>query len=186
MNHRTTRKFLQVSSLGLVEMMRAIFSLGLISFWLGESGHSASLAISEEAMIGYAKSLLVSSFDPRLPRIPLEYFLAYETDAAPAKWAVTKCADQYLSTPVSSQSTPIICVTAAYELKHRSSLTVFIELHEVLSAQPSGKVVVKLADVKGKVREIHSLVDLPMELHRRSLRGPLRTPRDLPLPGLDS
>lgn len=156
-------------------MRRLIISLALIGFSLCALGQTRSSTKNEEAVIQHVKNLLASSFDTRLPRVSLEYFLAYETDGAPAKWIVTECEEH-----AAKRNSPT-CVQADFDLNNGSGLTILIRVEGSRSQNSTDSSVVSLSvtGLTGNVRQIRSLGDLPMELHRM----PSRTPKDLPLPG---
>jgi len=166
-------------------MRRSIISLGLIVLSLCAFAQPPSIAISEKEAVQHVKNLLASSFDARLPRIPLEYFLAYEVSGVPGKWMVTDCRKQANDVGVGAKDNPAPCVRTEYELKNGDYLTLLIPLGNVQNSESEGEAIVRLT-VGGNVRRIRSLGDLPMELHRPPNKGPSKTPRDMPPPGRDS
>ncbi len=169
-------------------MRRAILSLGFIALSVCALAQSPSSATREKNAVQHAKNLLASSFDSRLPRIPLEYFLDYETDGAPRTWTIAQCDEQSKHPDGESTSGAAVCVRAQYELKSGEYLTVLIKFEETQTGNVVGQQIVKLAvgQMTGHVRPLRNLGDLPMELHRRLESIPSKTPRDLPSPARDS
>lgn len=165
-------------------MRRSIISLGLIALALCAWAQPPSPTINERAAIEQAKNLPASSFDSRLPRVPLEYFLAYEVSGAPGKWMVAECEKQPNNPSVGTKHNSALCVRTEYELKNGDFLTLLIFLGEAQNGEPDGEAIVRLT-VGGHVRQFRSLGDLPMELHRPPYKGPSKTPRDLPSPARD-
>lgn len=168
-------------------MRRIIFSLGFIAISICALAQPPSSIASEKNAVQHAKNLLAASLDSRLPRIPLVYFLDYETDGAPRTWMIAPCDKQSKQPDVALTSGAAVCVRAQYELKGGEYLTVLITFEETqtgkLAEQPIVKVMV--GQMTGEVRAIRSLGDLPMELHRRLDGAPSKTPRDLPSPARD-
>jgi hypothetical protein len=80
-----------------------------------------------------------------------------------------------------------MCVEAEYELKTGGLLNLLISLDELQKAELGGspKVKATVIGAAGEVRQVHSLGDLPMELHRGLPPRPTM-PRDLPAPARDS
>jgi len=165
-------------------MRLAILSLGLLAFSLGALAQSPSSTIRERAAVLHAKNLLVSSLDSRLPRISLEYFLAYEAEGVPGKWAIVKCDNQSKQPNVS----PVLCVKTDFELKNGNYLTLVIELEGTQNGKFTGEKMVRVTvnNPTGEVRQVQNLGDLPMALHRRPSKAGSRPPRDLPPPARDS
>ncbi len=169
-------------------MRRAILSLGLMACSLCVLAQPPSSAISEQTVIQHAKNLLTSSLDSRLPRIPLEYFLAYETNGTRGKWVVTECGKLSSNVTVDPKRKDELCVKTDYELKDGDVLTVLIGFDGVKDGQIGDAAILRLtlAELTGIVRPIPSLWDVPLALHRGLSRGPSRTPRDMPPPARDS
>lgn len=165
-------------------MKRPIFSLALMSLSLCALAQPRPSAKSEEAAVQYVKNVLASRFDNRLPRISLEYFLAYETNGASAKWTVSECEKPSTGASVDPPRNSPICVRADFDLKSGDALTILISADQQFRRE--SVVRLTLTELTGNVRRIRSLGDLPMELHREPPGRPLKTPRDLPLPASDS
>lgn len=165
-------------------MRRPFFSFAIVGISLCALAQTRSSAKTEATAIQHLKNLSASSFDSRLPRVSLEYFLAYETNDAPAKWALTECEKQSTDGNVAQRHNSPHCIQADFDLNDGGALTIVIRVEESQNEQFSNGFLVGLTvlDVTGKVRQIRSLGDLPMELHRL----PSRTPKDLPLPSTDS
>jgi hypothetical protein len=168
-------------------------SLAILSLSLCALAQPRSSQNSAQAAIRYVKTLLTSSFDNRLPRIPLEDFLSYETGSVQGKWAIVKCEKR--TTPAGDpayQEFPT-CVQADYDVKPTEHVdtpgrsvsggglvTTLISVKTSKNGQFRSGAILNLAftDATGAVREIRNLVNLPMELHR----PPRRIPKDLPVP----
>jgi len=157
-------------------MRRLIFSLAVVNLSLCALAQPPSPTKGDGTAIHNAKSILASSFDSRLPRVSLEYFLEYETDGAPAKWIVTECKEHAVKR---SSST---CVQADFDLNNGAALTILIRLDGPQNQKFQYPSVVSLSvtELDGNVRQIRSLADLPMELHRWPSG---RSPADLAPPG---
>lgn len=164
-------------------MKETFFSLALISFSLFASAQTPSSANHEGDVIQRAKNLLASSFDGRLPRVSLEYFLAYETDDAPAKWNITECKDRSAGGNAGPKRNSPTCIQADFDLNNGSALTILIGVEGTQDEKFSDAFIVSVSvtELTGSVRQFRSLGDLPMELHRWP-----RTPKDLPPPGRES
>jgi hypothetical protein len=162
-------------------MRGTFFSLVLASLSLCALAQTGPSAKSEVAVIQHVKDLLASSFDSRLPRVSLEYFLDYETDGAPAKWILTECEKPSANRDVAPRRNSPKCIRADFDLSDGGALTILIRVRESQNPQSSSESLVNLTitDATGKVRQISSLGDLPMELHR----WPSRIPKDVPPPG---
>ena len=166
-------------------MRRLIFALALLSFPLCASAQTGSSTKNEAAVIQHVKNLSASSFDARLPLVSLAYFLAYETEDAPARWTTTRCKEQHSAgESVDAKRNTSNCVQADFDLNNGSALTILIRVEESQSHKFSDSSVVSLSitELTGANRQIRSLGDLPMELHR----WPAKAPKDLPAPGRDS
>ena len=161
-------------------MREAMFSLALISLSLCAPAQTPSANVDAK-LIQYVKNLLASSFDTRLPRVSLEYFLAYETGDASAKWTITECKEHSAGGSADAKRNSPTCVQADFDLNNGSGLTILIRVERSRSQKSTDSSVVSLSvtGLTGNVRQIRSLGGLPMELHR----VPSRTPKDLPLPG---
>lgn len=127
------------------------------------------------------KNLMAFTFDSRLPRVSLEYFLTYETEGASAKWIIRGCDGLSTDRNADPRRNSPICVQADFALNDGGALAILIRVEKSPNENFGDPHLVSLTVTKstGKVRQIRSLCDLPMELHR----WPSRTPRDLPLPG---
>lgn len=165
-----------------------MLSLGLMACSLCVPAQSSSSGISEQTVIQHAKNLLTSTLDSRLPRIPLEYFLAYETNGTQGKWVVTECGKQSNNVAGNPKRKAVLCVKADYELEGGDILTLLIAFDGVKDGQIGDAMILRLtlAEVTGAVRPIRSLWDVPVELHRVPSRVPSRMPRDIPPPARDS
>ena len=162
-------------------MRRLILSLALISISFCVLAQTHASAKNDRQVIQHVKTVLASSFDSRLPRVPVEYFLAYETDGAPVKWIVRGCDGQSTPRNVDALRNAPISVEADFDLNDGEALTVLIRVEESQNEQLPSESLVSLMviDLTGKVRRIRSFVDLPMELHKAF---PSRTPKDLLCP----
>ena len=132
---------------------------------------------AQQAVIQHVKNLPAASFDSRLPRVSLEYFLAYETGDELAKWTVTECEKQ----PKLNTAPPApICVQADFDVNGQALVTVLVRTESSLNAQFRANTIVNITftDQTGSSRRIKNLVDLPMELHRAQPR----IPKELPTP----
>lgn len=168
-------------------MRRAILSLGLMAGSLGVLAQPPSSAISEQTVVQHAKNLLTSSFDSRLPRIPLEYFLAYETSDEHGKWTVTECDKLSNHVDGNSKRKDTRCIGADYELNSGGVLTLLIAFDDVRNGQIGDGSILRLTITEtGVGRQIRSLGDIPVELHRVPPTIPSRMPRDIPPPARDS
>jgi hypothetical protein len=165
-------------------MRRTILSLTLISLSLCALAQTPSLSKNDEQTIQHVKSLLASSFDSRLPRVSLEYFLAYETDGAPAKWIIGGCSRQSTDNSDGVGHNRPICVQADFDLNDGGALTILIRVEESQNWKLADASLMTLTVTKstGNFRQIRSLGDLPMELHRAF---PSKIPKDLPPPSSD-
>ena len=110
--------------------------------------------------------------------MPLEYFLAYETDGAPVKWIIRGCDGQSTEGNADALRNSSTCLEADFDLNDGEALTVLIHVEESQNEQlPSESLVSStVIGLTRKVRRIRRFVDLPMELHRAF---PSRTPKDL-------
>jgi hypothetical protein len=151
---------------------------GNISVCVLAQSHSS--AKNDGRVIQHLKTSLVSLFDSRLPRVPLEYFLAYETDGAPVKWIIPGSDRQSTDRNADRLRNSPTCVEADFDLNDGEAVTVLIRVEESQKEQlPSESLVsLMIIDLTEKVRRIRRFVDLPMELHRafpsRSQEDPLR------------
>ena len=174
-------------------MRPATFSLAILSLSLGVSAQPHSSDNSTQAAIRYVKTLSASAFDSRLPRIPLEDFLSYESGSVQGKWAIVECekragpAGDYAKQEFPTRVQAVYDVkpsehldTPARSLSRGGLVTVLINVEMSNNAQFRGAAILNLAvtDATGAVHQIRNLADLPMELHR----PPPRTPKDLPVP----
>lgn len=162
-------------------MSRPFFSFAIMGISLCALAQTRSSAKTEATVIQHVKNVSASSFDSRLPRVSLEYFLAYETNGAPEKWVLTECEKQSTNGDVAPRRNSRNCIQADFDLTDGGALTLLIRVRETLNEQFSSESLVSLTviDTTGRVRQIHSLGDLPMELHR----WPSRIPKELPPPG---
>jgi hypothetical protein len=165
-------------------MRRPFFSLTLVSLSLCAFTQPRPPSKNDGAVIQYVKNLSAASFDSRLPRVSLEYFLEYETEGAPAKWTIGGCGEPSTSRNADPGLNSPICVHADFDLDNGSTLTILIQVEGSQRQKSPDSFVVSLSitELTGSVRQIRSLGDLPMELHR----WPAKTPKDLPAPGRDS
>lgn len=160
---------------------RTTLILALLSLSICALAQTSLPKNNQVHVVQYVKSLSASSFDSRLPRISLDYFLAYETKDAHAEWIVTRC-DEHAAGP--KHNSPI-CVQADFDLNSGGLLTILIRVDEPQDEQLRSESLVRLevTEASGHVRQIRNLIDLPMELHRIRPSTPLK---DMPLPGRDS
>jgi hypothetical protein len=170
-------------------MRPTIFSLAVLSLSLCASAQPRS---SDNSATRYVKALSTSSFDSRLPRIPLADFLSYETGSAQGKWATVECGKRTAPAGDYARKGFSTCVQADYDLKSTQHLdaptrslsggfvTILVSIETAKNGQFRGETILSLAvtDATGMVHQIRNLADLPMELQR-----PIpRTPKDLPSP----
>jgi hypothetical protein len=166
-------------------MRPLIFSLAVISLSLCAVGQARSSSNNDGVVIQQVKNLFASSFDSRLPRVSLEYFLAYETDGAASRWVISECEKQSANRSADPRRNSSLCVRANFDLNSGGALTILIRVEKSQNEQFCRESVVSLAvtELTGTVRQIRSLSDLPMELHSVF---PSKPPNDLPLPNRDS
>jgi hypothetical protein len=98
-------------------------SLAVIGFSLCALGQTCPSEKRDDAAIQHVKNLLAFSLDSRLPRVSLEYFLAYETDGAPARWTMTQCGKQFADGSIARGRIPSICVQADFDLDRGGMVT---------------------------------------------------------------
>ena len=135
---------------------------------------------TDKAAIDLVKNALVDSFDHSLPKVSLEFFLKYESEAAPIRWELHDCREQAGNDKADPGRDYPVCVEADIELKNDRSVVVLMSVGTVangLSGVPSffGATIIESG---GLTRSLRRLGDLPRELHRPVPKGP----RDLPLP----
>jgi hypothetical protein len=121
----------------------------------------------EKAAIDHAKAALVSSLDDRLPKITLEYFLAYESEGAEIHWEVNDCGEQSGNPDADRDRDFPMCVEADFDLHHRA-VTVSITIG-TFKKGPSGNPALfsaSITDPDGKAHPVQRLGDLPKELRR--------------------
>lgn len=82
------------------DMRQTILSLLflLLTFCVRAQGPSADK--TEMGAIQRTKTLPISLLDRDLPKVTLEFFLMYEGEGAPIKWAVNDCVEQTRGTVV--------------------------------------------------------------------------------------
>ncbi len=162
-------------------MQRTTVSLCFLLLAVGLWGQSSS--DSQKVAIHRVKNLLVSSFDPLLPKVTLEFFLKSESEGAPIIWEFTDCGERTANSKVDITQDSLECVAADTEFqdhfKDLRRVTVIVSMGTfkrgafgvptLLSVTVTGH---------GGVRSIRRLSDLRMELHR----PPAKLPRDLPFP----
>ena len=160
-------------------MRRTIYSSCFLLLAVGLWGQSSSANLTEKAAIQRVKNLMVSSLDPLLPNVTLEFFLKTESLGAPIQWEVNDCDRQPENSTANCTHEGPKCVAADIEFKdlRRAILLVSIGTFKngafgtptLFSVTISGQ---------GGSRSVRRLSDLPMELHRLLPKAP----RDLPFP----
>src|SRR5258708_5444567 len=98
-------------------MRRTILSLCFLLLAVGLWGQSPSANQMEKVAIQRVKNLIVSSFDPLLPKITLEFFLKSEGEGAPIKWEVNDCGERTGNSTIDSTHDSPKCVAADIEFK---------------------------------------------------------------------
>jgi len=160
-------------------MRRTIPSLCFLFLAVGLWGQSTSVSPAEKAAIQRVKNLMVSSLDPLLPKVTLEFFLKTESEGGPIQWEVNDCGGRPENSTVNGTHESPKCVAADIEFKDLRRAIVVVSLGTfkkgafgiptLFSVTISGQ---------GGSRSVRRLSDLPMELHRL----PPKLPRDLPFP----
>lgn len=162
-------------------MRRTILSLSFLMLAVGLWGQSpsANQAEAEKAAIQRVKNLMVSSFDPALPKVALEFFLKMEGEGAPIKWEVNDCGERTENSTVNSTHDSPKCVAAEIELKDLRGVTVLVSIGTFKKGAFGVPTLFSVTITgQGGIRPVRHLSDLPMELHRL----PPKLPRDLPFP----
>jgi hypothetical protein len=158
-------------------MRRVLFSLGFLGLTALSFAQSRASTKTGNVAIQHVKKLLVSSFDSRLPKVSLEYFLRYETEGAPINWGANECDKESVkpTTPLSHN-----CVQADVDLTNGGSVTVIVSVAVFKDGSFGDAALVSMTvtDLSGLVRHLSALGNLPIELHR----PPIRVPKDLPIP----
>jgi|SRR5579859_227706 len=155
-------------------MWRTAGVLGLILASASLSAHSSD-SKEEKAAIDHAKAVMVSSLDDRLPKITLEYFLAYESEGAEIHWEVNDCGEQSGNPEADRDRDFPMCVEADFDVHHRA-VSVFIVIGTA-GKGPSGNPELfsaSITDQDGKTHSVPRLGDLPKDLRRPLPRRALR------------
>ena len=123
---------------------------------------------TERPAIQRAKNALVSSFDRRLPKVSLEFFLKSEGEGGAIRWEVNDCGERLGKPAVAQGSDFPMCVTADMELRDRRTVAVFLSVGTFKSGPIDVPSLcnVTIIDQSGLIRPVHHLGDLPAELHR--------------------
>ena len=120
----------------------------------------------ERAAIQLAKTVLISIFDTRLPRISLEYFLDYEAGSdGSVEWDATPC-------PITASTAKrggLRCVLATMQFRDGRVAMVSLAVDTVAKSVQLRSVM--LADENGAVRNL-SLIELPAALQRKWRKMP--------------
>ena len=150
----------------------------LLTFCMQAQGPSADK--TEMGAIQRAKTLPISSLDRDLPKVTLEFFLKYEGEGAPIKWAVNDCVEQTRGTVVDHGRDSAMCVQADIGLKDGRAATVLVSVGTFKKGLVDVPTVygVKVTYPGGTIHRLDRLSDLPVELHRPLPKGP----KDLPAP----
>lgn len=127
----------------------------------------------QQAAIRAAKAALISSFDSNLPRISLEYFLAYEAAGAPVVWDTTLCP----LTPRREAANAHTCVLATIELNDGRLAMVSVAVPTPrMAAGPVELRSVMITDEWGAAVRKISLIELPAAIHRKWPKMPQLDP----------
>jgi hypothetical protein len=123
----------------------------------------------QQAAIRAAKAALISGFDSSLPRISLEYFLAYEAAGAPVAWDTTPCP----LTPRREAGNAHTCVLATIELNdgRLAMVSVAVPAPGIAAGSVELRSVLITEEWGAAVRKI-SLIELPAAIHRKWPKTP--------------
>jgi len=155
-----------------VSMRRVLIALCLLS-----SGVLAQSASSEKhAIIERTKKLMASSFDSRLPSVPLEYFLNYENSGANIVWEVNDCGGQAARSRTDAGRDFPICVEADFDANHYNVTLMFaVGTLRTGTSRRATLFSAVASDVGGKTYPMRQLGDLPEVVHHpvpRQTRDP--------------
>lgn len=145
------------------------------------AARSESSAKRDQAIIERTKNILASSFDSRLPKVTLEYFLQYESGGASIAWEVNDCGEQTGNPNADEGRDFPICVEADFDANH-FNVTLMIAVGTVKTGM-SGRATLFSAvasDVNGHTHPMPKLGDLPAVVHRpmpRQPRDPMKPTR---------
>jgi hypothetical protein len=162
------------------DMQRTIPAWSLLLLAVGLWGQTSSANQPEKVAIQRVKNLMVSSLDPLLPNVTLEFFLKTEGEGSPIQWAVNDCGGRMEKSTVNSKPDSPKCVSAVIGFKDLRSLAVLVSIGTFKEGVIGIPTVFGVTITgQGGSRPVRRLSDLPMELHRRLLPN---LPRDVPFP----
>ena len=151
----------------------------LIALCLLSSGvltQSASSEKHDQAIIERTKKLMASSFDSRLPSVPLEYFLNYENSGANIVWEVNDCGGQAARSRTDAGRDFPICVEADFDANHYNVTLMFaVGTLRTGTSRRATLFSAVASDVGGKTYPMRQLGDLPEVVHHpvpRQTRDP--------------
>jgi hypothetical protein len=124
------------------------------------------LSKRDKLAIERAKNVLVSSFDKRLPKVTLEYFLTSESNDGRVEWEVNDCGEQSGNPAVDRGRDFPLCAQATVSGRELRTVTVMVGVgtYKKGIAGTPGLYGVTVSDENGD-RAV-KLFDVPAEMHR--------------------
>jgi hypothetical protein len=140
------------------------------------------LSKRDKQAIEQAKNVLVSTFDKRLPKVTLEYFLKSESDNGRIAWEVNDCGEQTGNPAIDRGRDLPLCAQATVSGPNLRLIIVVLAVgtfHKGVTGTPELSSVT-VTDETGQDHAVR-LFDVPAEMHRGRPKT-RRVPRDLPPP----